>query len=132
MSSATSPVRDALEGYVAGRVNAERLVAVVTGAYYGARGPGTGDSLKPLMDVIDRAHPGVVELSASGDGPGFAVRLADRPFPKAYEAELRRVVEQTLTGAAAGLDRRPPAPGRGPRFWSRIYTAVRSLFIASA
>jgi hypothetical protein len=132
MSSATSPVRDALEGYVAGRVQAARLVEAVATAYHGARGPGTGDWLKPLVDVIERAHPGVVELSASGDRPGFAVRLAERPFPKTYEAEFRRVVEQTLTSAAAGVDRGPLTPGPGPRFWSRLYSTIRTFFTASA
>jgi hypothetical protein len=83
------------------------------------------------MDVIERAHPGVVELSAGGDRPGFTVRLAERPFPKQYEAELRRVVELTLAGAPARIEAEPQALGPKPRFWSRLYTAVRRFFTAS-
>ena len=128
MFSATSPVREGLEGYVAGRVKAERVAAVVAGAYYRARGPGTGDSLKPLMDVIDRAHPGVVELSASGDGPGFAVRLAERSFPQEFEPVLRAAVEAALVGAQHAAPLRAPHLG----LVARLVGAIRRLFTASA
>jgi len=124
MSSATSPVRDALEGYVAGRVKAERLVEAVATAYYGDQGLGPRAWLKPLMEIIERAHPGVIELSGSPDKPGFAVRRSARPFPKQHEAQLREAVEAVLVGG-------PQAPRPGPRFWTRLYTAVRRLFTAS-
>jgi hypothetical protein len=124
MSSATSPVRDALEGYVAGHVQAERVVTVVAAAYYGARGRGPGDRLRPLMDVIERAHPGVIELSATADEPGFAVSLGARPFPNQYEAQLRQAAEAVLGG------RRSPGPR--PRVWSRLYSTIRTFFTASA
>src|SRR5712691_422329 len=104
MSSASSPVRAVLEGYVAGRVKAERVVEAVAGAYYGAQGRGPRDRLRPLMDVIERAHPGVVELSAGATGPGYTERLAERPFPKQYEVELRRVVESMLGGTPARIE----------------------------
>ncbi|MGH2670173.1 MAG: hypothetical protein ACRDH5_13845 [bacterium] len=113
-----------LQGYVAGRVKAERVVAAVTAAYYGARGSGIGTRLQPLMGIIERAHPGVVELVASRDPAGFEVRLAERPFPKQFEADLRRAAERVLAGAAPGGDPEPP-------FWARLYRAIRSVFTAS-
>jgi len=68
----TSPVRDVLEAYVAGRVNAERLVITVTSAYYGRDGGrGTRDGLGPVIEVIDRASPGIVELGTVQGGAGF-------------------------------------------------------------
>jgi hypothetical protein len=132
MSSATSDVRQTLEGYVAGRVKAERLVEVVTAAYYG-RDAGTGmrDALRPVIGIIERAHPGVIELSGTAGGPGFAVRLADRPFPKRFEAALRGAAETVLVGAqhAAPLQDVPPARTTG--LVARLLQAVRRLFTAS-
>ena len=98
MPSGSSPVKEALESYVAGRVKAERLVIAVSAAYYRERGNGKGETLRPLMDVIDRASPGIVELGTVSEGPGFDIRLAERPFPKQYEGELRRAAEAVLSG----------------------------------
>src|SRR5260221_11101201 len=108
MPSASSPVKDALESYVAGRVKAERLVIAVSAAYYGDARNGQRESLQPLIDVIDRASPGIVELGIAAGGPGFDIRLAERPFPKEHEGELRR-------GAGAGLGR----GGGGGGGWGR-------------
>jgi hypothetical protein len=121
MSSATS-VSDALSGYAAGRMTAEQLVAQVAAAYYGARESGLGTRLKPLMEIIERAHPGVVELSGNGEKPGYAIRLSERPFPKRYEAELRQAVEGLISAPRSPL----PAPG----LLTRLFRAVRSLFSA--
>src|SRR5712664_347231 len=109
MSSATS-VNSALAEYAAGRMAAQQLVGVVAAAYYGAGGSGLGAGLKPLIELIERAHPGVVELSGSAEKPGFGVRLAERPFPKRYEGELRDAV-QIVVGAphAAPLQNPPPS-----------------------
>src|SRR6266496_2361163 len=106
MPSASSPVRDALESYVAGRVKAERLVIAISAAYYQetlkdsltVAGNGKRETLRPLIDVIDRASPGIVELGTVQGGPGFAISLAERPFPKEYEAELRKAAEMVLSG----------------------------------
>ena len=126
MSSASSPVRSVLEDYVAGRVKAERVVAAVADAYYGRdAGGGMRDALRPVIEIIERAHPGVVELSGATDRPGFAVRLADRPFPKQYEASLREAASQML-----GTPRASPIPH--PGFWARAVRAVRRFFTASA
>jgi hypothetical protein len=94
----SSSVRREVEGFVAGRVKAERLVIAVAAAYYGDEGRGTRDGLGPLIDVIDRASPGIVELGTVQGGAGFEIRLAERPFPKEYETELRRAAEAVLAG----------------------------------
>ena len=136
MSSATS-VNDALSGYAAGRLTAQQLVGVVVAAYYGAGGSGLGSGLKPLIEIIERAHPGVVELSGSAEKPGFGVRLAERPFPKRYEGELREAVE-ILVGAQHAAPLQKPSPAVGPArvvpargIFSRFFGAVRRLFTAS-
>ncbi len=129
MSSVSSPVRAVLEDYAAGRVKAERVVEVVAAACYTEHGAGSSEHLRPILAVIERAHPGVIELASTPDKPGFAVRLAERPFPKEYEGSLREAVEGVL--ASAG---QPAAPGsvlRAPGLWSRLYTAVHRFFTAS-
>ena len=98
MPSGSSPVKEALEAYVAGRVKAERLVVAVASEFYGDAGCGMRDALRPLIEVIDRASPGVVQLGTLPGGAGFEVRLAERSFPKQHEAELRRAAEAVLSG----------------------------------
>jgi hypothetical protein len=124
-----SSVRDELEGYLAGRVKAERVVAAVADSYYRETGHGKRETLRPLMDVIERAHPGVIELAASAEKPGFAVRLAQRPFPRECEEALREAAQAALSGQAGSTFpvSRVPTPG----LWSRLYTAIRSFFTAS-
>src|SRR6058998_950229 len=123
MSSATS-VNEALAGYLAGRVTAEQLVGTVTAAYYRERGMGNGEWLKPVIEVIERAHPGVIELVGSAEQPGFAVRLADRPFPKKFDAELREVVAGVLNVGVTC----PPSPVPRPSLFTRIVRALRRVF----
>ncbi len=132
MSSASSPVRETIAGFVAGRVRAERLVTVVAGAYYRETGSGKRDTLRPLIEVMERAAPGVVELAGTEGGPGFVVQQVERPFPEQYEAELRRAAQAVLSGAW------PEEPGQGTRdrgqtgrgsgVLARILTAVRRVF----
>lgn len=121
MSSGTS-VNEALAGYAAGRVTAQQLVSVVAGAYYKEQGAGSRERLRPIIEVIEKAHPGVVELAGSAEKPGFAVRLAERPFPKRYEAELRQAVTGVVSAPSSPL----PAPG----FFTRIVAAIRKVFSA--
>lgn len=132
MSSASSPVRAVLEDYVAGRVKAERVVAAVAGAYYGEGGRGTGEGLRPIVEIIERAHPGIIELAGTPDKPGFAVRLAERPFPKEYEGQLRKATETVLGSGLSVGPTRPPSPVPSPGLLSRLYTAIRKFFTASA
>jgi hypothetical protein len=74
------------------------------------------------MEVIERAHPGVVELAGTSEKPGFAVRLAERPFPKKYEPDLREAV--------SGVVAAPRSPLPAPSLFTRIITAVRRIFSA--
>ena len=92
------PVRRELEQYVAGRAAPEQVVIAAAVAYYGDGRSGVREALQPLIRVIDRASPGIVELGSVAGGSGFEVRLAERPFPKGYEAELH-------DAAVAALDR---------------------------
>ena len=100
-------------------------MAAVTAAYYGngAQGLGPGGRLKPLMEMIERAHPGVVELSGSAEKPGFGVRLAERPFPKRYEGELREAVQRIVGDPSISI---PPTRG----ILSRFVAAIRKIFSA--
>src|SRR6267143_1797588 len=140
MPSASSPVRDALESYVAGRAKAERLVIAVSAAYYGDARNGQRESLQPLIDVIDRASPGIVELGTAQGGSGFAISLAERPFPKQYEAALRHAAEAVLSGTAVfggatdvGAQHAAPLPNAKPSsgMIARLARAVRRLFTPS-
>jgi hypothetical protein len=121
MSSA-SFANDVLAGYAAGRVSAEQLVAAVTAAYYRERETERRELLRPIIELIERAHPGVVELSGNGERPGFAVRLAERPFPKRYEPELRQMVAGLV--AAAGSPPSLPAAS----LLTKILRAIRRVF----
>ena len=123
MSSARS-ANETLQGYLAGDVTAEQLVVAVTAGYYREAGNGKRDVLRPVMDVIERAHPGVIELAASEGPPGFSVQLAERPFPKKLESELRQAVEKAL-GTGPTL---PASPVPRPGFLRRIVDAIRRAF----
>src|SRR5438445_3421665 len=98
MPSGFSPVKEALEAYVAGRVKAERLVVAVAAEYYRdalnpkglPNGRGERVMLRPLIDVIDRASPGIVEFGRADGGQDFDLRLGVRPFPKVHEEQLCR------------------------------------------
>jgi hypothetical protein len=121
MSSAPS-VNDALTDYLAGRTPAEKVVTVVAAEYYQGRGMGNGDWLRPVIEVIERAHPGIVELSAATGSPGFSVRLAERPFPKRFEGQLRQAIEAIVTI--------PHSPVPVPGWFTRIIRAIRNVFSA--
>ena len=134
MPSGSSPVKEALESYVAGRVKAERLVVAVASEFYGDAGCGMRDALRPLIEVIDRASPGVVELGTLPDGAGFEVRLAERSFPKQHEPELRRAAEAVLSGGGmrdAGWVHEGEAPHPASRI-SHLVFWIRRLFRGSA
>src|SRR5437879_3417779 len=141
MPSGFSPVKEALEAYVAGRVKAERLVVAVAAEYYRdalnpkglPNGRGKREMLRPLIDVIDRASPGIVELGTVQGGSGFDVRLAERPFPKQHEPELRRAAEAVLSGGGmrdAGWEHDSEATHPASRI-SHLASWFRRLFHGS-
>ena len=82
------------------------------------------------MDVIERAHPGVVELKAAEQSPGFEVLLAERPFPKRYDAELKQAVEFVVATFPVSRVPFPDKPAQKPGFFRRLVAAVRKLFRA--
>src|SRR5207237_3506640 len=94
----SSSIRRELEGFVAGRVKPERVVIAVAAAYYREPGNGKRETLRPIIDVIDRASPGILELGIVPGGAGVEIRLAERPFPEEYAAELRRAAGAVLSG----------------------------------
>ena len=87
--------------------------------------------MKPLMELIERVHPGVVELSGSAEKPGFGVRLAERPFPKRQERELREAVEMLVGAQHAAPLHDSPSVAPACSILSRLIGAVRRLFTAS-
>src|SRR5262245_36341609 len=123
MSSGMS-ANEALAEYVAGRMTAEQLVGVVVRAYY--KGDGRREMLRPVIDAIEGAHPGVLELAPSNEQPGLGVRLAERPFPKQWEPALREAAA-TVSGTASNISLLP-----SPSFFARVVQAIRKIFSASA
>jgi len=121
----SSSVRQELEGFVAGRVKAERIVIAVAAAYYAETGNGKRETLRPLIDVIDRASPGIVELGIVAGGAGFEIRLAERPFPREYEAQLREAADAVLTGMGNG-ETGKVEPTNATGLWSWIRRLFRS------
>jgi len=93
-----SAVSEAVTGFLEGRVKPEHVVIAVAAEYYRDSRNGNRETLQPLIDVIDRASPGIVELGIVSGGAGFEIRLAERPFPRQYEPELRRAAEAVLSG----------------------------------
>jgi hypothetical protein len=129
----SSAVSATLEAYAAGRVPPERVVAVVAEAYYRETRSGKREMWQPLMTVIERAHPGVIQLAGTTARPGFIVQLTERPFPKQYEDDLRRAVEAVLLK----LGEKPQEAGDGggrrrAGLVGRLRDAVRRFFSASA
>src|SRR5438270_6476780 len=86
----SSSVRQELEDFVAGRVKAERLVIAVAAEYYRDTGNGKRETLRPLIDVIDRASPGIVELGVAPGGSGFEIRPA-RCHPELEDRKSTRL-----------------------------------------
>jgi hypothetical protein len=137
-SSASSAVKGLLAGYLAGRVPVERLVPALAAEYYRSVDAGTRSALRPVMEVIERAAPGVGRLARTEGGAGFEISLAERPFPSSDQTALRDAVTAVLASAwAAGAEVSPvgavePGTVASPGFLARVVRAVRRLFSASA
>lgn len=129
----SSPVRRELEEYVAGRGGATRVVAAVMEAYYRNGEAGKRAALQPVIEVIERAAPGVVELAAAGDTPGFRVHLAERSFPEQYSHELRLAAGVALRAWSSDAGSSPPPPPPrpplpAPSLVQRVLVAIRRVF----
>ena len=128
MSSGSSAARELLAAYVAGRVSAVRLVPAIAAEYYRSSDSRQRVALRPVMEVIERAAPGVARLARTESGAGFDIELVERPFPETFETSLREAAADSLavwdTAAPAGV-------GVGSSFWSRLVGRVRRLFSAS-
>ena len=128
MSFETSAVRAILEAYVAGRETADHVAAAIAAAYYRDGKPesrGTRAALRPLLDLVERASPGRVELSRADATPGFELRTSGRTFPKDLEPELRAAVEELLRSSGPGVSG-SGVPTRG--LLSRLTLALRHWF----
>ena len=129
-SSSSSAAKELLAAFVAGRVPAVRLVPAIAVEYYRSPDARQRAALRPVMDVIERAAPGVARLARTESGAGFDIQLAERPFPETFETSLKEAAADALAGwgsaASAGV------VGTGSGFWSRLIDRVRRLFNASA
>ena len=126
---ASSPVRETVAAYAAGRITAERVVAAVMPAYFRAPAGKHRETLRPLVEVIERAAPGVVALAGSEERPGFQVRLAERPLPQGLEDELR-IAAETALGKDWSWDESGKGNGEAGLV-ARFFGALRRLFSAS-
>jgi hypothetical protein len=108
----SSAVKRELEGFIAGRRTAQEVAIAAAVAYYRDARSELRHALRPVVDVIDRASPGIIELGSVAGGSGFDVRLAERPFPRAYEDALRQAAVTALDALPAGAE---PASEAGPR-----------------
>ena len=129
MSSASSAAKELLTAYVAGRVPAVRLVPAIAVEYYRSPDAQHRAALRPIMDVIERAAPGVARLARTESGAGFDIQLAERPFPETFETSLKEAAADAL--AVWGTVGSAGAAATGPGFWSRLIDRVRRLFSAS-
>ena len=132
MFSGSSAARELLAAYVAGQMPADRLVSAIAAEYYRSPDARQRATLRPVMEVIERAAPGVARLARTEAGAGFDIQLAERPFPEAFESSLKEAVASVLAaewGAAPQVAAADVATGLG--FWSRLVGRVRRLFSAS-
>ncbi|HEY6224656.1 MAG TPA: hypothetical protein VIW26_12795 [Gemmatimonadales bacterium] len=127
MSSGSSAARELLAAYVAGRVPAVRLIPAIAVEYYRSPDAGSRAALRPVMEVIERAAPGVARLARIETGAGFDVQLAERPFPETFETSLK----EAAAGALAVWGTSPAGVPAGPGFWARLIDRMRRLFSAS-
>jgi hypothetical protein len=127
-SSSSSAAKELLAAYVAGRVPAVRLVPAIAVEYYRSPDAQQRAALRPVMDVIERAAPGVARLARTESGAGFDIQLAERPFPETFETSLK----EAAAGALEQWGTPPPAgSATGSGFWGRLLDRVRRLFSAS-
>jgi len=113
-------------------VPADRLVSAIAAEYYRSPDARQRSALRPVMEVIERAAPGVARLARTEAGAGFEIQPAERPFPETFESSLQEAAASVLAagwGAAPHAAAAEAATGLG--FWSRLVGRVRRLFSAS-
>jgi hypothetical protein len=129
-----------LTGFLDGRVPAERLIPALAVEYYRTGDRKAREALRPIMEVIERAAPGVGQLVRTDGGAGFDIRLAERPFPETDAEALRQAIRSALATTWGGGSAAAPAPATAsvtedavasPGFFSRLVRAVRRMFSAS-
>ena len=106
----------------------------IAAEYYRSGDRHQRETLRPVIEVIERAAPGVVKLARTEGGAGFDIGLAERPFSDAHAAQLREAVVGVLAAAWGGASAAPAtgALPAGPGFWGRLVDRVRRLFSASS
>jgi len=127
-SSSSSAAKELLAAYVAGRVPAVRLVPAIAVEYYHSPDARQRAALRPVMDVIERAAPGVARLARTESGAGFDIQLAERPFPATFETSLKEAAAGALEQWGTPL---PAGTATESGFWGRLIDRVRRLFSAS-
>ena len=95
-SSSSSAAKELLAGFVAGRVPAARLVPAIAAEYYRSADAKQRAALRPVMEVLERAAPGVARLARAETGAGFDIQLAERPFPDTFERALKEAAVTAL------------------------------------
>ena len=95
------------------------MVAVTLAFYRDTHGI-QRETLRPLINVIDRASPGIVQLGSLAGGEGFEVRLAERPFPREHEAALREAAAEVLRNAAAVASAEGTPAGESRKGWVSV------------
>ena len=126
-SLSSSAAKELLAAYVAGRVPAVRLVPAIAVEYYRSPDARQRAALRPVMDVIERAAPGVARLARTESGAGFDIQLAERPFPETFEISLK----EAAAGALEQWGTPPAGTAGGSGFWGRLFDRVRRIFSAS-
>jgi len=124
-----SSTKETLAEYVGGRIKADRLVAAVAATYYRDRKALKGEGWRELIAVIERGAPGVVELAAA-EGKGFEIKLAERPFPSAFEPALKAAAQKALAETPGSLSTDTPASASQPTkgLLARIVDRVLGMF----
>lgn len=128
MSSGPS-AKDVLAEYVGGKIKADRMIAAVAATYYRERKSLKGQGWRELIAVIERGAPGVVELAAA-EGKGFEIKLAERPFPTAFEPALKAAAQKALAETPGGLstDARASTSQPAKGLLARIVDRVLGMF----
>jgi hypothetical protein len=144
----SSTISQVLADYVAGRMTLDAFVRAVRTAHYGT-GTRTEPSWRALVDTIERAVPGTLELTGTTGAPGFALRALEQPVAPSHEPAVREAARQALealgheaepvgdpvvsvVGPAIAAAKEKAERGERGGLWSRFVRRIRALFSARA